>query len=223
MAEKQMIRKPPVVPNKKFTGKVKNAQDVLRVMGRFDELQYFDIGLSGGTPVGVVWNPLISSLSDVAQGTGDSNREGDRLNPRRLDLTLTLYNRGSSQDARRHFVRVIVLRWNQDSTVGDPVGSDIISSGFLTTQAAPLGTIINDNFRAKKFDLLLDELVALDNAHDTKVITKVMTLPKEIPIQFQTASVNGTGKLYLYVVSDESSGTACPQYNFISRLYYYSN
>ncbi len=217
MAEKTNIRKPPLAPQKQIKGKVRTAQDVLRVVGKMQEMKYFDVQLSGGTPVFVGASGGIVNLTNINQGDGDSNRDGDRILPKRLDFTINIFWVANSA-----LFRFILFRWNQNTAATAPGPTDILG-GYPGQQNAPLAPYKNDSYRGKLFDVLYDEVVAVDAAHIEKVVSKSFKLPAEMPVQYQTASTDGTGKLFLLVITDDNTGANSVKYNFISRVYFYSN
>lgn len=146
-------------------------------------------------------------LTTIPQGDTDSSRQGDhvKLHSIRMKGAVTY------SDTTNTF-RLIILRWNQDDSSSAPVVGDI------TQSLTPYSPIHRDNERAKKFDVISDELLGVANVGPGIVTFNWEKQMKSI-IAFQATATTGTGHLYAYIISD-SAGLPHPSMSFVFRSYY---
>lgn len=137
------------------------------------------------------------SLSDIAQGAGDTARTGDQLNVVRLYLDYAIFPGDAT-----NLVRVIIFQWKPIDTSA-PAPSDILQS--VGNAYAPLSTYNHDS-RFQKH-VLYDALHSVDTYHPQ--IKKKVIIKKFKPnrIQYTAGTVTGQNKIYLLTISDSAAST----------------
>lgn len=158
---------------------------------------------------------VINSVSDVAQGSTDSNRVGDKYRPLNVEIRGRV-TAESSAALVGSVLRVIVFKWKAQSDIDVLLPAKILQQVSVTT--APFEPYNHDN-RAK-FQVLCDRTfeVFWDGGADKTQIFKM-----KCPIKGQTlfyaasttASMNG---IYVMVVSDTTVGP--PTIEYKARLSY---
>jgi len=149
----------------------------------------------------------LTKLTTIPQGDTDSSRQGDHVKLHSIRMA------GSCSYAdTTNAIRLIILRWNQDDSSSAPVVGDILQT------SSPYSPVNRDNERAKKFDILSDELYGVANVGPGVAVWK-WEMKLRSQIAFQSGATTGTGHLYAYIISDSSASTH-PSVAFILRTYY---
>jgi hypothetical protein len=185
---------------------------VLKVINKTAEQKYLDTTNAAGIYTTFDINGVIRNLTQVVQGDTDSNRNGDEIRCRRLDLNVSSYIGDEFQNCR-----LILFRWNQDGSVAGPVFTDILPA--TVGIESPLALPYYDNIRSKKVEILFDEHYVHDVAHEIRIISKSFGLADK-HISFTAGSTNGVGELYFLILNDHIAAGTRPNFNFFSRLYF---
>jgi len=171
------------------------------------ETKSFDTGFGSS----VDSTGVITKISTIPQGDTDSTRDGDQANVFSIEL------RGSlaipSTGDQTNVLRIICFRWMQDDSSAGPAGvTDILQT--LT----PYSPYDRDNFRAKKFLVLHDELVG---ASITGPAVRIFSfkLDKQFRIGYQATATTGTSNVYIASISD-SGASVHPVVSWVSRVWF---
>ena len=202
--------KPKVAATKPMT-----AQDLYRVLNRISEKKYKDV-LQSYTVidnVGSIWD-----LTDVVQGTSDTQRIGDSFLPTDIEIRGQVHGADAT-----NCMRIILFRWNQDSNATtDPQPSNILQSTFTSTDMAPYAPYYHD--KTPNFWIIHDERIALTGSTDSSSYVSNFEIKRHLqtkPVSCTNgaASSAGTYKLYLLVISD-SGAVNHPAVTFGSRMFF---
>lgn len=159
----------------------------------------------------------IFQLNQVAVGTSDSQRIGDKIVPKSLDVSLTL--RVSSSTAPST-VRIVIFGYKDsyDATSGAPLQADIINSIY--------GSSVNAVNAPRNMDKLRNFNIVYDAKHHINIDMQIKQInihrKRFAPCQYQAGNTNyGTNSIWMACWSDDVSGTTGrPSINFVSQLHY---
>lgn len=183
------------------------------------------------------YNGSVLGLSAVSVGDLVSNRTGNRILPRFLNIkgyisTTTLTSRSDPIN-----FRVIIFRWWGDDTSATPAvpsASDVLAT--TGSQYAPLSHL-NDDVTGSKGDRnrrievhkSFDELVVKDvspmyHQFDCNITLNNPGSAVKEHIQFQsnTSTIPISGGFYILFISDDATSTQL-HYKFSSKLVFYDN
>lgn len=149
-------------------------------------------------------------LTAIAQGDGDSDRNGNSV------FSRSLYIRGimtKNASATTTFLRVLIVRDNQQVGDGTPGVTDILESAANT---APL----NSN-TVGRFTVLWDRIFALDSDKLTDQFVRFIPMRYHIRYNGSAGTDIQKGGLYLVHLSDQATNT--PSLNFHARVGYHDN
>lgn len=170
--------------------------------------------LSTSEALTVDYGGVIRKLTGVAQGGADYQRLGDQIQMKSLTIRFAPSNMADTFN----ILRCIIFKWTQDDNVTSPYPSTLLNSTGYTT--APLSAWVFDAMRAKKFKVLYDKTFDLNQ--DLSVadkLPKVIHLKIKNKINFFASTVNGTGHIYMLLISD--SGLAPhPIINYVSQAFF---
>lgn len=190
---------------------------VKRALAKTSELKYSETATSN---TGVDNAGQILPLSDVVQGTTDSNRIGDSLKPHTLDVDISLQ---ASSDTFNN-MRVIIFKWDRnttDTTLApiNPIPQDILMQ--LNQDYAPMSATNWD--RSSNFRVIRDVRVCLNPTSNQSSRHRLfMNLDKYEKIDFSSATTYGIHKYYIMIISD-SGAAPHPQYSYFSRFTFYDS
>ncbi len=176
------------------------------------EYKHFDI-LSGGYIAGVAYTGTVSSVFAPTQGTAGNQRVGDNCQIVGIEFRANQFQQGTSTA-----LRYILFAWNVDSALSVPANIDILQAP--TTDARSLVSPYNsDSVEQGKLNVLFDRVVTSvaggpASAH-FEVAEKV-----SLPVVFDAGLTSGTGKLYLYILSDAALTANSPSYQWWLRAYF---
>ncbi len=186
----------------------KQVRDMIKSTKQLAEMKFLDN--SSGATVTYDWNGAIFSLSNVATGTGISNKIGSSIRPKRIEL-----NCDASSSATSLFFRFILFQDNEQ------LGTTPAVTDILSTIGSSYAIVSPYNFEyaytAKRFKILADKTLNVGTGGPANQLAKINRLMKGT-ISFQTGNVNGKNSLYLIVISDQS--TAAGGVRWYSRLYF---
>jgi len=199
--------------NKK--GRAKNgATGIVARVQRDLEMKYIDF-TSFNTNVGA--GGAVYVLSDVPQGTGQSLRTGDFIQPMRWILNMAIYMANTDIVAT---VCIYLFRWIPSNLTAPVVGSIL---------EAPSGSYVFShlNFQLQgSYEILWKRrykcsgatAVPTDSSNEGEFWLDI-PLRSNPEIEYGLGLTTGTNQLYMLTISD-SSTTPFPILNFSSRLYY---
>lgn len=192
--------------NKRQVRQVKN------LVSRQQEHKVFDntVGSTGISSGGSLYGPLTAPI----QGTGDSQRVGDRITLKKMTFREAMvYGDGTNH------LRLIIFQWYQNSAVAAPLLTDI-----LQTTGNPICSSINDtNMDGKKFKVLHDKVYNLtQNGANGASFSQIKLYGRRIArkaIQFNPGATSGFNHIYMYAISD-SAAVPNPSVTHFSRCEY---
>lgn len=209
------VRRSAQVARRKGLTPLEKAQ-VARMMNVRHEKKYFQNYAAGTRD----WSGVIHSVSDVAQGDSDVNRDGDSLYIKSLQIRYSI-----AVADTYNLVRLICFQWLDDDT---PIPSDILSATYLGTAVAPLAPFHHDQ-RAKYRILYDSQPMALNGTSNLVEVRTVMLknrgkLGKKMvnQIRYTAGLTTGSNKLYILEISD-SSAAAHPSFSTVARMNFTDN
>jgi len=204
---------------KKRTSKSKTTQSQVKSLIRMvQELKYFaysQVGVSVSSGMFITGGPF-----DVAQGTGDQQRDGDRLQwCGKIDLKMSF----TVQDNYNVF-RFVIFQWHPSSS---PIGTDVFING-------PSGVVdywsqYNHDNR-QQYKILFDKTYVLvgNGTAGTYPGTTSSHIVKHYSISLKKAQkyaqrigggLTGTNRMYMAMVSD-SSVVPHPVLNCTTKIFF---
>lgn len=194
-----------------------------------DEIKYYTIGTPAVTPNSLVANTLgLSIISGCAQGTGESDRVGMKVDPKYVQVKWSLFQNSAAVNA---LCRVMIFIDTQNNGTA-PTTAEVLES-------AQVSTFVKGNNKLR-FKMLYDKYlqVAGNNGWDTsdevyidvgKALAKIYKNPRDRQISYlgtaaQTSASNGKNTIYLGVMSDATvtanlgSGTARAGFDYSARM-----
>lgn len=196
-----------VLPSKKSSIKAQ----VQKILKQNLEQKYFDISV---TAQAVDYSGVINDISAVTQGSGDSNRVGDKIMPHYLSIKGSVVV-GDATNA----VRVFLIRYKENTNTGGPPTMSILLGGPATSTNSPFSQYYWDG--RESFDVLKSELFVLDTTNSIQKFEWFVPLDKaNKAIEYVSAGTNGRNRFYLCQISD-SGAAPNPTTAYVSRLVYY--
>jgi len=137
-----------------------------------------------------------TALFAPPQGDTIATREGDRIEPVRLYGCYNIQFPSASLVAR-----VIIFQWKPDNGVDAPSLAKILedTSAYSTT-ANYVGSAVD----RKKFKILHDKVIPNPTGVTNQIVVKKFNISKFNSkfITFDTATTNGKGQVYVYLLSN---------------------
>lgn len=189
------------------TGRQKKAKRLARqIQLHLGEKKY---GESTGSQ-SVDFSGAIIDVSAIAQGDGDTNRNGDQL-------TLTSYELKYNwvQADTTNLVRTIIFQWLPNTSAGAPTVGSVLIAAPLGTATAPLAVYDHDN--RYNFRILYDKLHRLDAAHVIQGNEIMITKFARNRIQFNGGATTGSNRIYILIISD-SAAAAHPTFYYDNKI-----
>jgi hypothetical protein len=201
----------PGAPSVLPSGEKRAIKKVVRdMLSSTDETKYFDVTLTQQT---IDYNGRIDHLSAVPQGDSDSQRDGDVILPKRLDIMIRI-DEPSGVTLQSNLTRCLVFRYKPTITT---TPGNIITLG---TVLAPLSPFQWDYL--VNFDVLYDEVFVTGDYGGTPIshVKKISLNLKRNKIQYVAGSTGtAAGKLFLMFVTDQVT-SGLPIVTYYSRLQY---
>jgi len=159
----------------------------------------------------------------IAQGVSVSERIGDRVMIKSLDIRFSIYHNSAGVSDPANSYRIIIFKWKLNTAVSIP------SLGGILQDQPGLGATQNYgcdspymwvNQKNDDFAILYDKKFSL--APNSPAQNKHIRLTKYLgAINFKPTTVDGSGHLYIMVASDDAAPFApCPVIGYISRVIY---
>ncbi len=157
----------------------------------------------------------IVDLAAVTQGDTDSNRDGDELKVRKIDLRINWqFNTGGVNPQPG---RVMLIQWSGSSSA--PTLSEILLvSGAGLAVNSPVN---QDNSRANMFKVIMDRrFVASGGGAGGGLMRLTKSKGFNRKIAYLSGGTTGRGKFYLLAIGDTATSTDQPElkYNFIMHF-----
>lgn len=178
------------------------------------------------------WAGIVVSLSSIPSGGGVTDRDGNSVLPRYLNINLAI---GAVNSATLPTtIRMLVFRyWGESTGAGGSVTpSEILST--TGTQFAPFSHLNDDNTgskgdRQRRIEILHSEFLIFDLVDKSQSVATYNYImnqgePKE-HIKFNTSSTAEpvSGGLYFMAISDNNGVTTNSKYTLESKLTFYDN
>lgn len=183
-------------------------KQVKRLIGNRQETKYFT---KSYTNVTIDFNGLLHDLSNVSQGDGDSERDGDKIYLKMVHI------RGYCQVSSAstyNVIRFLLVQWKPNSI---PSVSDILQN--IGTANAP-NSFINWDKR-QMFRVLKDwRQIVLGTDRQAAMFNVKITSKKILKqLQFVSGGTTCTNMVYLLAISDDGL-TSFPAFTYYSRVTY---
>lgn len=157
---------------------------------------------SPSTPLVVTTTASITNILSPAQGTGDDDRIGDRVNAKSLFIRLSITPNAT---AGMNFLRFIVLRDKQGNGAA-PSAANVLSAS--TDYQSP----INEDY-GQRFKVLFDRTYTVDNDANGAQVDKIYR-----KLNFRTvwpdegSTWPNTNSLLVFMISDQATNGPTVQY-----------
>jgi hypothetical protein len=162
--------------------------------------------------------PVLASLTDIAQGTGDEQRVGDSITPASLRMKYSIY-RDPSNTNILDYVRIFVFQWFPNSSNLAPTAAQLflLDPTTATVNYRSFWTIDNLAKGAAQFRVLYDKCHLLSgrateywNTSQAQIYDLTVSLaPARKHIQFLAgSSTSGAGKIYIGNMSNTTAGSS---------------
>jgi len=189
------------------------------------EMKLFDV--TSGSPVMPDYNGTMINLSNVAQGTDYTTRDGDSILMQYSRLSIRAFNNSAATGGS--YLRVILLRDNQNDGT-DPTGALVVeATGTSRVTHAPLTFFYAQpgNNRTHRFEILVDKVLRLTPTTDITADFEVESFYKggNKHILFDASAgadaSNREGALFLLLLSDQQTNT--PFVDYYHRMMFTDN
>jgi len=200
------------IPPKQMGKTTKFERKVRKALAKAGEQNFFDVYQTSAV---VDYAGTLACLSAVPQGNGDSNRTGDMITPKWLELRGSVTGNTTSVF---NSVRIIVFRW-RPSNATPPIVTSILQQA--STDTAPFSALQEDNYRGGVFDVLHDRIYAVTTYEFQRAFDIRLNLPQTLPPSFIAAGTNGFNQIYILGISD--APTNKPAWRWYSRLVYFDD
>lgn len=164
---------------------------VLKVLRGNIEPKYITASTTAQT---VDWLGGLNSFTDIVQGSAQTQRVGDELRLKSIDLRYQIACADTTQ-----CMRIIVFQWFQNTV---PTVNNILYSNG--TAQAPFGAL---NFEQRRnYRILYDRMHSLDIITEIQngVHVRIWKIPKRNIVFTTTGTTVGNNKCYIYFISDSS-------------------
>lgn len=179
----------------------------------------------------LTYNGSIFDLSNISQGSGAENRDGNVVYPKLLEMSGYIAGPDGAQGLMNNttFVRLIIFQWLPDDTVA-PTVSDILSDSHGTTispgvPGAPFALYNSGRRNTRK--ILFDHIYTVHDENASGPAPQVVKIDKRIPVKIprinftSDASTNGYNKLHmLAITSAQNQATEAVVLRLGFRLWY---
>lgn len=172
---------------------------------------------------------VLASITDVAQGNTDSNRDADTLTMKSLDLKYNWSSIVTNTNAEILW-RFFIIQWFPDTANLAPSATQLFLNDPVLAGISPRSFWSHDHATSgeRQFIVLYDKLwhpngpgtLAFNPTMGGVVDTRVSLARARREIQFSAGSTDGMGKLFVGVIC--STGTTPPTLTYNTQLHYTS-
>jgi len=209
------------LPNSQIKSQIRS--EIKKIEQENTEMKYKDTYVN----VGVTSSSSINPITNIIQGDGQSERVGDDLCVKKIEMRLVgNYSFTSVVLLQDIFVnlRLIIFRWKVSTTVVSPTTGMILENQPSWNILSPYNYSLRKNYT-----ILYDETFYLTGFYngttlnvvptDTsiKLIQRIIYVNKKVT--FVTNTVNGEGHIY-YLLFSDSTTTPHPEVRVSFRTYY---
>jgi len=159
--------------------------------------------------------PLIAQWSTVTQGDTIANREGDRIQPRKLELNFRINLRSVQQVAR-----IIVFQWRNDTADTTPIMGDILQvPGASNSYLSPY---VTDVAKRQQFHVLKDMTFSNSNGEVEQFFVRKVNITKFMNkyINFNRGVTTGKSNIFVLAFSNVIATGPGPAFDKIVHLYW---
>jgi len=196
-----------------------------RKLNRRVELKY---EVFGSQPSINSTTPYVASITDISQGDTDTDRNGDRINYRGLEIRQRVAVNPSQTLAAGMVVRRVIFQWLPNDAT-PPIPSNVLLADPFTGTVQVVSTYNHDG--RDQYRILNDEtwyhagglvgagvaqLTGTSGGYEHKIIS-VGSIIKHV--QYSASGVTGTNKLYIMYLTDMTASFA-PLVWFNAKLTY---
>lgn len=175
------------------------------------EVKHFDFNGSQNALVA----GFLTQLSDISQGTGDTQRIGLTTYLRSIFINMNMWLHPSATNLTLRYIFFI-----DKQGYNTPAVTDLLEPALLSSALAPLSQY-NKNYMAR-FRILQDKMVNMNTAK-TDVITIRKYLRLGVKAHYIGASTTFANQVYLCLVGSETNVLQLPTVNFATRITYADN
>lgn len=193
-------------------------REVKAIISRRQELKYWD---ASSTYFQVDRAGAIVPLCLPARGQGPSDRIGDQVTYKYLDLRVSAYLNYTAVGAVNHALRVMVVKWTDDNTAGLPVlGNFLQNVGGVGDYRAVVSAYAFTSKMSGDFVVLMDRSFSIGEGSSLLAFHRKIKLRGNM--NFAGNVTTGTGQLYLIILDDDATGLHTPnvQCQYYSRVTY---
>lgn len=195
-------------------------RQVKQLIGRRLERKFID---TVSTLTGVTSTGTLLTMSSPAQGAGQSQRVGDSITVKSIDLNYSVVGYDAT-----NMVRVILFKWKNDDAAYAPSVSSILTAAQLVQDTAPFAQFNWDNMKSGDFRICYDRVHSLSyNNAAASPGSAVQAVRKKIVgkrlhgglVELTAGTTTGEGVYFLLVISD-SAAIGHPKFNYSVRIEY---
>lgn len=192
------------------------ARLIRQTLSDIAEDKYTDIGIAYTQ---VDRGGILTRLTDVSQGTAQSQRVGDGIRLSKMEFRASVYYSLSAVATNpTHMVRLILFRWNQDSgSVAPSLGTILQTTGTLQDAVSPYYW----NRKSEgNFSVIYDKMWSIGSASEGVVLD--LTLNPGGEVRYNNGAITGTGHIYALIIGDDVTGAHSPslQAQFYCRTHF---
>lgn len=158
----------------------------------------------------------------VAPGTGQSQRIGDRINLKSIDLRMSIYHNTNSGTDPQNSYRIIIFKWKLNTSVSIPSLGGILEyqPGLTTLNYGCDSPYMWVNKMNDDFAILYDKKFSLSPSSPTR--NHHIRLNKYLgAVNYTAGGTTASGHIYILVCNDDGFGvTPCPTIGYICRTLY---
>lgn len=193
-------------------------REAQKVVARAGEEKYVDTTATAG---GVTYSGYLAEFTAPSGGATANTRVGDKITVKRIEFQYEVIGYDGTD-----VMRVIIFKWNNDDGSYAPTVTGILDSGVVGGTNAPIAPYTWDNFKAKDFEILYDQVHSLSWGAPATSGTEVQThrvklfgrgLGSSADIQLNAGATTGKGKYGVLVISD-SAVAGHPKFAWHARL-----
>jgi hypothetical protein len=198
-------------------GDGKFARKVKKVILDEVEVKTFDVA-SNYANVSAACN--VSNLTQITTGTGPSQRTGDTVKLKHIELRVAGYQNNTTSVQYPNIVRVVVFRWGTYTNVSVPTGTSV----FQVAAIGSIGSSICSPYaeatqRSGQVQVLHDSYHMTSLNSNSFAFKFEMALDSEIT--YAAGGTDGKDGLFICLQSDDAGVVSpCPSVAFYSRVSY---
>lgn len=162
-------------------------------------------------------SPFVEDMTNIAQGDGSANRDGNVIKPCYLNIRYHLD--GVDGD----YCRLCVIQWKQDTASVTPA-INIATSNNIFNNSVGSGTEYLSPFDedySKYYNVLYDALIPLNiGTGENKSGLIHIGMTKMNNIYFNDSATTGKNHLYILATSNKNNAGTPPTFSYISEFAY---